>query len=303
MLERFAYQGWKNCYRLSNGLVDLVITGDVGPRIIRFGFVGEENEFYENAGMLGLTGGDEWRIYGGHRLWHAPEERLRTYVPDNSPVQVSEEGDCVVVTQPTEALTAIQKQLEIRLSADSTRVWLTHRLTNHHVWPVEIAAWAVTALAPGGVAILPLPPRGPQPENLQPTSAAVLWPYTDMADPRWRWGSRYVMLRHDVRAASPQKAGAISTGGWAACARAGRLFIKRFDHLRGVTYPDLGCTVETYADDALIELETLGPLVTLAPGASLAHDEQWFLLRDVPTPRDDDEIDRHVLPRIKGLIE
>ena len=41
------YRGWPNCYRLSNGLIDLIVTTDVGPRVIRFGFVGEENEFKE----------------------------------------------------------------------------------------------------------------------------------------------------------------------------------------------------------------------------------------------------------------
>ena len=49
----------------------MIATTDVGPRIIRFGFVGEENEFKEYEDTTGQVGGDEWRIYGGHRLWHA----------------------------------------------------------------------------------------------------------------------------------------------------------------------------------------------------------------------------------------
>jgi hypothetical protein len=62
------YAGWERCVRLSNGIVELVATMDVGPRIIRFGFIGGDNEFKEYPEMLGKTGGDEWRIYGGHRL-------------------------------------------------------------------------------------------------------------------------------------------------------------------------------------------------------------------------------------------
>ena len=61
-MEKIDYKGWPNSYRLSNGTVDLVVTTDVGPRIIRFGFVGGENEFKEYEDMLGKTGGDEWRI-------------------------------------------------------------------------------------------------------------------------------------------------------------------------------------------------------------------------------------------------
>ncbi|GAJ16373.1 unnamed protein product, partial [marine sediment metagenome] len=54
-----------------------VVTTDVGPRIVRFGFVGDQNLFREFKQQQGKTGGDKWLIYGGHRFWHAPEEKLR----------------------------------------------------------------------------------------------------------------------------------------------------------------------------------------------------------------------------------
>ena len=38
-MERVEYGGWANCYRLHNDVVELIVTADVGPRIIRFGFV------------------------------------------------------------------------------------------------------------------------------------------------------------------------------------------------------------------------------------------------------------------------
>ncbi len=70
-----AYKGWQNCYRMTNGQIELIATTDVGPRIIRFAFVGEDNIFGENPDQVGKTGGEEWRIYGGHRLWHAQTVR------------------------------------------------------------------------------------------------------------------------------------------------------------------------------------------------------------------------------------
>ena len=42
-MEKKAYAGWPNCVWLSNGKVDVVVTTDVGPRIIRYGFVGGQN--------------------------------------------------------------------------------------------------------------------------------------------------------------------------------------------------------------------------------------------------------------------
>ncbi|HSB78388.1 MAG TPA: hypothetical protein VLM91_06355 [Candidatus Methylomirabilis sp.] len=44
-VTKIAYRGWPNCYQVSNGLVELVVTTDVGPRLIRFGFSGENGLF------------------------------------------------------------------------------------------------------------------------------------------------------------------------------------------------------------------------------------------------------------------
>ncbi|MYB54434.1 MAG: hypothetical protein F4X77_19875, partial [Acidobacteriia bacterium] len=68
-VEKIPYAGWPNCYRLSNGEVELIVTSDVGPRIIRYGFEGGQNFFVELEEDLGKTGGDNWRLYGGSRLW------------------------------------------------------------------------------------------------------------------------------------------------------------------------------------------------------------------------------------------
>jgi hypothetical protein len=51
----------------------------------------------------------------------------------------------------------------------------------------------------------------------------------------------------------------------------------------GAEYPDFGVTAECFFDDAVVEIESLGPLVTLVPGASVTHDEVWRLHRsDLP---------------------
>jgi hypothetical protein len=56
-VEKVEYKGWQNCYHVSNGTVDVIVTGDVGPRIIRYAFIGGENLFKEYADQLGKSGG------------------------------------------------------------------------------------------------------------------------------------------------------------------------------------------------------------------------------------------------------
>lgn len=298
-MEKISYGGWQNCYRLSNGAIELVVTTDVGPRIIRCALVGESNVFNEYADQLGKTGGDVWRIYGGHRLWHAPEAIPRSYYPDNGRVYIEPYGRGVRLVAPAEADTWMQKEIDIELDASAAAATITHRIYNRGVWAVETAAWALSVTAPGSRAIIPLPPKGTHAEHLEPGNTLTLWKYTDMSDVRWTWGRKYIMLQQKSQAAQPQKVGASVPDGWAAAARDGLLFVKKFTYAPGAAYPDGGCSVETYTDGDMLELETLGPLVHLAPGAFVQHVERWFLFRDVPVPQNDDDVDAHVLPKVQ----
>src|SRR5882757_9517756 len=94
-VEKIDFKGWPNSYRVTNGEVELVVTGDVGPRIIRYAFVGGRvggrNIFKEHAAEIGKSGESTWQNRGGHRLWVAPEappDSPITYSVDNSPVRI-----------------------------------------------------------------------------------------------------------------------------------------------------------------------------------------------------------------------
>jgi len=47
LLEKISYGGWPNCLKLSGDSIELVITLDVGPRVIRLGTPGGRNLFKE----------------------------------------------------------------------------------------------------------------------------------------------------------------------------------------------------------------------------------------------------------------
>jgi hypothetical protein len=77
-----------------------------------------------------------------------------------------------------------------------------------------------------------------------------------------------------------------------------RLFVKTFRYVAGATYPDLGSSIETFTDGRMLELETLSPIGRVEPGGAIEHVENWFLWRDVPVPRDDNDVDRYILPTL-----
>lgn len=283
MSEEMTFRGWPHCRRLSNGTVDLVMTTDVGPRVVRYGFVGKNNVLCEVRDEDGLTGGDTWRTFGGHRLWHSPEANPRAYQPDNVPVPFDDRERGILLKPPVEAATGIQKEIEVSLDATGTGVTLTHRLINQGVWPVRLAPWAITVMAPGGVEVIP---QTRVDTGLLPNRSVALWPYARMDDARVHWGDRFVVLHQDPAIKSPFKLGLTNQAGWAAYFNKHSVFIKRFRSNSGEAYPDFGVNYESYTTDFMLEMETLSPLHTLEPGESVEHIESWQLASDVSYPGD-----------------
>jgi hypothetical protein len=210
---------------------------------------------------------------------------------------VKERPQGLTLTQDTESTTGIQKTLEVTLNPDADHVTVVHQLRNDNLWPVELAAWALTVMAKGGFAIIPQPPYLSHEDCVAPSRPIVQWPYTDMSDPRWRWGRHYITLRQDPSAQSPQKIGVANRENWAAYAVNGDLFIKVFAYVAGAAYPDFGSSVEVFTNSQMLELETLGPLTKLEAGESLSYVEHWFLYRQVPVENNDASISSLVLPR------
>jgi len=279
-IEQISYGGWLNCYRLTRGDLELVVTSDVGPRVIRCGFVGGQNMFAEFADHLGKSGEPHWMARGGHRLWIAPEEMPDTYAPDNGSVAATLNGTGITLLQPTEPETLLQKEITIELSLDG-QVKAIHRVENCGSAPRRIALWALTMMAPGGVAFVSFPPRGCHDEHLQPTHPLVMWAYTDFSDRRWQLNEKHLILRQDPRAATPQKAGLFNQKTIAGYIRGTDLFVKSYRADCAATYPDFHCCFEAFTNADFLELETLGPLVNLQPGASVSHVETWSLHSDV----------------------
>jgi hypothetical protein len=288
-----------NCYRLSNATVDVVVTTDVGPRIMRYGFVGEDNLLGETPDGMVKTDLGVWKSWGGHRLWTAPEAMPRSYSPDNDPVTHTIEGNTIRLVQKVEPQTGIQKELAVTLDNAGTGVTVFHRLTNRGFWDVEVAPWALTIMNGGGEVILPQEPYRSHDEYLLPARPLVVWHYTDLSDPRWTVGKKYIRLRTNPQLKEPQKIGVGNTQGWGAYLRNRMLFVKRFGWMAGATYPDFGSNTETYTAGNFIELETLAPLTRLTPGASAEHIERWFLFKNVDVGASEQTLDAALQPLVR----
>ncbi|MCS7020700.1 MAG: DUF4380 domain-containing protein [Gemmataceae bacterium] len=303
------YRGWNNNLCLSNELAEVIVTLDVGPRIISYRLLDGYNVLKNYDAQMGQVGEPEWQIRGGHRFWIAPEDLTRTYYPDNNPVRWEPLGDLAArFIPPPEQPYGLQKVLEVQLDQRSSRLDVRMRVTNIGTAPTELAPWGPTVMAPGGVEIIPLPPKKPHPghprnarspADYAPNQELILWPYFDFTDTRWTFGSRYIFLRQDVNR-GPTKIGLAHRMGWVAYLNSGTLFVKRFDYREGATYPDLGTRYQTFSNEDMLEMETVGELTTLQPGESAELVESWELHAPVPDVRTEADVDRFIVPLITG---
>ena len=88
-IERINYKGWEDAYRLSNGTVELVFVPSIG-RIMRYGYIDGENCLWENQELWGQPPagvGEDWKNFGGDKIWPWPMSRWFdgiTFLPPRS---------------------------------------------------------------------------------------------------------------------------------------------------------------------------------------------------------------------------
>ncbi len=299
-VEKISYKGFNDCIRLSNDTVDLIVTTQVGPRILRYGFINADNEFCNVESQMGVTGGDQWNIFGGHRLWHSPEARPRSYVPDNTPIDYKISENSVHLSQPVEPWVNIKKDITVKLDDTGSKVTVSHTLKNKGAWDIELSLWALTVVAPGGLEIVP---QCMNETDLLPNRMISLWPYSKMNDHRIFWGEKYIMLKQDPNMEPPFKFGISNDQGWAAYVNNNRLFVKCFDPVPGATYPDFSASsYETYTTDYMLEMESLSPLTVLKPEGTLVHEERWYLYNNIISPSTEEDVDKVIIPYINKSL-
>lgn len=249
----------------------LQVAVEFGPRVL--GFRRDPGpEMFAQLGpdsVIDRPDSGVYRFRGGHRLWASPEVPVITYAPDDEPCGVSSGTDRVAIVGRADRAGLI-KGIDLMLSDGSLQV--DHVLTNAGSQPIEAAPWAITQVRPGGEAIMPIEGQA-DPNRLQANRSLIMWPYTDLTDPRVTFHSDALSVRADAGPAF--KVGTGPDPGRLGYLLDGHLFTKTVEPSHGGLHPDRGAVGQLYLGDVFCELETIGRLVTLEPGEETSHREVW----------------------------
>ncbi|MCL1859267.1 MAG: hypothetical protein FWF92_08555 [Oscillospiraceae bacterium] len=277
------YKNYGKCKVISNGLFEMYVTVDIGPRIIKVNLTGKENLMFNDIDramcedVSSVFGeGKNWYIYGGHRLWVSPEDMPKTYYPDNEPVGFKINANKILFTPPPQKVSDLQHSIEIEIYEDKACAKITHKIVNIGKKEVTGAIWALSVMAPGGTVICPQPDED---TGVLGNRCIALWPYTRLTDSRANFFDKYITVKQNKNINEKFKFGINNTKGWLAYQNHGQILKKSYNpnHPDGI-YPDWGMSTEIFTNHLFAEAETLSELKTLRHGEFIEHTEIWELI-------------------------
>jgi hypothetical protein len=283
--------GYKGCIALDNGEARVVLGPHAGGRVLVYSLDGvsaikldpqQSGWTWDGASRVDLTGGrfdvgPEKVLPKRPVLWLGPWEG-----------RITGEGTARMTSRP-DSSTGLKLTRDFRLADTGSRLDVTQTMTNVSADTVHTCHWSRT-FAPGhGIAVVPRsgPVRFPK-GYIQYGPGPVM--NFSPEDPAIRVDERFVTI---LDTPAQPKLGFDSHAGWLAYLMPNHMmFVKRF-----ATYPDraynemAALTISIwYKDDVVCELEPIGPMETLAPGASASFTETWYLLPQ-PFPADRRAVD------------
>jgi hypothetical protein len=277
--ERVEYHGWKECWKLANGTVDLVFVPKIG-RIMRYGKVGGPNVLWENPKMLGKLPIEtkDWQNFGGDKVWPGPQT-VWGWPPDPELDPGKHEakllsGNRLLVIGAASGKSGVRFEREIAMDPAGTGVRIVNRMVNTSTKPVKWAVWEIAQIDDPDYATLPLSPVEVHPLKYYPFPDNVPLAERVTVEPD------RVVIRRDTQKSA--KIGSYSEKSEASSVKAGQRFrITVEDRAEpSERYPHGGGRQEIYTNpnpDSYVELEMLGPVRDLKPGERSELRLRWTL--------------------------
>jgi hypothetical protein len=283
-MREVEYAGERGIELVERG-VRMIAVHSIGPRIAWFGRTGTGSVlFWDDAGEH--RRGD-WRLHGGHRLWITrplADETYETYEPDNEPCAVRRLADGVRITAPAGAR-GIEKTMVIHARGSAWTI--EHRLRNTGELLWSGGAWALTCTLPRRDTVYRIPlGGGPAGWDVAAIAIPLRWGGTHRSrldDPQFTFTADAMEIR--ARADEAKRMVLAPRGVIEMRDPARGVFRKHTRYEAGAIYP-MGANLAVYLGPRrfMVEMESMSPLRTLAPGEALIHRETWLLGTDRRDP-------------------
>ncbi|MDN5305080.1 MAG: hypothetical protein PWP46_1966 [Fusobacteriaceae bacterium] len=278
------YKNFGNCLKINNDFIELIVSLDFGPRILSYKLIDSENVFYEdterklafntdNFYKYNVDKDEKWILYGGHRLWIAPQSDPHTYYPDNIKISYKVNNNIFSFIEPIETYLNIQKVIEIELL--DSQVKLNHKIYNHNAFEIKLAPWTISVMKTGGFSLVSLPKK-----NTTPLENTVIkfWPYNNFNDNRFKFINDFVILEQNHEITNDFKYSINNESGQAFYFIDNFVFLKQCE----INENNLVTNYESYTNKDFLEMEFVGETNYIQPDSYISFQETWnlFTIKD-----------------------
>ncbi len=296
-LSRVDFQGWRDCYRISNEKVQVIVAPSIG-RLMSYRLTNGQNVLNVNPAKEGLLPPrpqkDGYIYFGGLYTWIAPQASWISYdgkgiytgadpVLDNGPYRVTamKENE-LTMTSPISHCYGLQMIKTFKLAKDSSKLEFSVTLRNTASVPIRWAVWNLSGVKPVGIAFFDVPGGK---KDLQ-------FPVNDKIDPK-KFAKALQVI--DGRTAAVDLRQYRKDGGkifvrrgsdYLAYRQPGSWFVRRFSTNPAQIFTDWQSQIEIWADAKIghiFELETASPDFVIPPGKSVTWTEWLYIVGD-PEP-------------------
>jgi hypothetical protein len=271
--------GYKGCIQLENESTRVVLCHQAGGRVLEYSLNGKNSIWLDSKqeGWVWQEGAPSVDLCGG-RFDIGPE----MLVPRRPALwlgawKVEAIGARAArLTSAADPATGVQVVREFKLDATGSRLLCTQTIRNVSQKQVAWCHWSRTLAVGGGICVIPVTPHGRFPNNyVMYEERSLINPRP--VDPNIRMRDGFLEI---IGPPKFRKLGMDSQAGWFAYLIPNDvLFVKRYPVYPERLYGEVaGLTISIWYDAMIrCELEPIGPLEYLKPGATASFTEEWEL--------------------------
>ncbi|MBL9212069.1 MAG: DUF4380 domain-containing protein [Opitutaceae bacterium] len=277
-----SYHGWTGALRMRNEQAEVIVVPEIG-RVMSFRFHDGQNVLWEDVSLRGKRGdpaGREWINFGGDKTWPAPEAEWKTHTKrekwmpppgfDGMPGRARRDGSAIVLTSLVDPFYGIRTSRRITLRGDDPVMEIETEYEKVSGAALPVGIWVITQFRD------PMAVYVPAPETSR--FEGGYFRFRDTPWPQLTTMQGLIKVTRDP-AASHKLGSDADRMLWVG---AKEMCLVATTRVAGAEYPDRGASAEVYTNPdpkTYVELETLGPLATLAPGQRIRQTNTYTLLR------------------------
>lgn len=259
----------RTAYQIHNQHLSLTLVPAFSARVLELNYRGHNCLWVNERLLRGEIGGDptfgNWLNWGGYKTWLAPQDKwpdplAPSLEMDNSEWEVLSDSETEIeLIGPLIPWAGVRLGRRLSLAADAARVLVTESIQNAIDSDCTCSVWAVMQLPVPGWATYPL--EGNRRTLVPPAQAFDGDRLRFVGDSKWKVG-----------AFTREGSGQYQADAWDFTLQA------KFPVHYHLPHPDL-CTLETWSnsDPGYMELEWMGPSLTLQPGQRWEWATEWVL--------------------------